>query len=70
MTSTVINPSGLTLYDVSTQTKTKTIVGLMKEVLPTNPYIKVNPGKSYCKYLLPNRDDDLHEKMKFDLFNR
>jgi hypothetical protein len=49
MTSTTINPRGLTLLDVSTQTKTKTILGLMKEVLSTNTYIKANPGKSYRK---------------------
>jgi len=49
MTSTIINPRGLTLIDVGTQTKTKTIVGLMKDVLSTNIYIKANTGKSYRK---------------------
>jgi Na+-translocating ferredoxin:NAD+ oxidoreductase RnfE subunit len=51
MTSTVRNPCGLTLHDVSIQTKTKTIVGLMKQVLPANVYIKVNPGKNYSKLI-------------------
>ena len=49
MSTTVINPRSLTLLDVNTQTKTKTIMGLMKEVLLTDPYINANPGKVYCK---------------------
>jgi hypothetical protein len=48
MASTVNDPRGLILYDMSTQMKTKTILRLMKNI---------NPGKSFCKYLLPNRNE-------------
>lgn len=49
MASTVINPCGLMLLDVSTETKIKTILGLMKGFLSTNTYIKCNPGNIYRK---------------------
>jgi hypothetical protein len=51
MASTVINQCGLTVYDVSTQITDKTILRLIKKILP-NVYIKLNPGNVYCEYLI------------------
>ena len=51
MASAVINQYGLTLHDVNTEIKQEKIEKLLRRFLP-NGYIKTNPGKIYCKYLI------------------